>query len=77
LKWFSRYLSYWNPSYLRRKFPIYHNINKYGIHNFVLAILEDLGISGSVTKELILFREQHYLDILFNKYPHLVINWLK
>jgi hypothetical protein len=73
----SRLLSYWNPSYLRRKYPIYHNINKFGIHNFALAILEDLGISGSVTKELILSREQHYLDILFNKYPHLVINLAK
>lgn len=73
----SRLLSYWSPSYLRRKYPIYHNINKFGIHNFALAILEDLGISGSVTKELILSREQHYLDILFNKYPHLVINLAK
>ena len=46
----SRLLTYWTPSMLRRKYPIYQNINKYGIHNFVLAILEDLGESGSVTK---------------------------
>lgn len=43
-----RLLSYWTPSTLRRNFPIYHNINYYGIHNFALAILEDLGTSGSV-----------------------------
>lgn len=70
----TRLLSYWTPSTLRRKYPIYHNINYYGIHNFALAILEDLGNSGSVKKEFILSREQHYLDILFISYPHLVIN---
>jgi group I intron endonuclease len=53
---------------------VYHNINYYGIHNFYLAILEDLGLSGSVTKEYILFREQYYLDMLFNKYPDLALN---
>ncbi len=73
----SRILSYWTPSFLRRKYPIYHNINYYGTHNFALAILEDLGSSGSVTKEFILSREQHYLDILFNKHPGLVINLSK
>jgi group I intron endonuclease len=73
----SRLLSYWTPSVLRRKYPIYNNINYYGIHNFALSILEDLGTSGSVTKDFILSREQHYLDILFNKYPNLVINLSK
>lgn len=73
----TRILSYWTPSTLRRNFPIYHNINYYGIHNFALAILEDLGTSGSVTKEFILSREQHYLDMLFNNYPQLVINLAK
>jgi hypothetical protein len=67
----TRLLSYWTPSVLRRNFPIYHNINYYGIHNFI--ILEDLGTSGSVTKEFILSRELHYLDLLFFNYPHLVI----
>nr|YP_009690199.1 hypothetical protein PPIT_000095 [Porodaedalea pini]QEG56979.1 hypothetical protein PPIT_000095 [Porodaedalea pini] len=73
----SRLLSYWTPSILRRKYPIYHNINYYGMHNFALAILEDLGTSGSVTKDFILSREQYYLDILFNNYPDLVINLAK
>jgi group I intron endonuclease len=62
---------------LRRKYPIYHNINYYGIHNFALAILEDLGTSGTVTKEYLLSREQIYLDKLFNKYPNLVLNLSK
>jgi group I intron endonuclease len=73
----SRLLSYWTPSILRRKYPIYHNINYYGIHNFALAILEDLGSSGTVTKEYLLSREQYYLDKLFNKYPNLVLNLAK
>jgi len=70
----SRLLSYWTPSILRRKYPVYYSINYYGIHNFSLAILEDLGISGSVRKEYILSREQYYLDMLFNKYPDLALN---
>jgi len=73
----TRLLSYWTPSILRRKYPIYKNINYYGIHNFALAILEDLGESGSVTKEYILSREQYYLDILFDKYPKLALNLAK
>jgi cytochrome c oxidase subunit 1 len=73
----SRLLSYWTPSILRRKYPIYNNINYYGVHNFALAILEDLGSSGSVTREYILSREQYYLDVLFNKYPNLALNLSK
>jgi group I intron endonuclease len=73
----SRILSYWRPSVLRRNYPILKNIKFYGIHNFALAILEDLGISGSVTKEFILSREQHYLDILFLKDPQLILNLAK
>lgn len=73
----TRLLSYWIPSVLCRNLPIYNNIIYYGIHNFNLAILEDLVTSGSVKKEFILSREQHYLDMLFNNYPHLVINLAK
>jgi group I intron endonuclease len=73
----TRLLSYWTPSILRRKYPIYLNINYYGIHNFALAILEDLGVSGSVSKEYILSREQFYLDMLFDNYPKLVLNLSK
>jgi len=73
----TRLLSYWTPSVLKRKYPIYHNINYYGIHNFALSILEDLGESGSVSKEFILSREQYYLDKLFNNYSNLSINLSK
>lgn len=73
----TRLLSYWTPSVLKRKYPIYYNINYYGIHNFALAILEDLGPSGNVTKEFILSREQYYLDTLFHHYPNLIINLSK
>jgi hypothetical protein len=62
---------------LRRKYPIYHNIYYYGIHNFALAILEDLGTSNSVTKEYLLSREQYYLDVLFNNFPDLTLNLSK
>lgn len=70
----TRLLSYWTPSTLRRNCPIYNNMNYYGKYNFVLAIIEDLGVSGDVTKEYILSREQHYIDKLFKDYPHLVLN---
>jgi hypothetical protein len=73
----SRLLSYWAPSILQINYPIYNNISYYGVHNFALAILEDLGYSGSVTKEYILSREEYYLDILFGKYSNLVLNLSK
>jgi cytochrome c oxidase subunit 1 len=73
----TRLLSYWTPSVLRRNSLIYQNINYYGCHNFALAILEDLGISGSVDKNFIFSREQYYLDILFFQYSDLVLNLAK
>ena len=69
-----RLLSYWSPSVLKRKFPIYNNLNKYGHDNFILIILEDLGVTGSVTKKEMLDREQYYLDIIFTKYNSLKLN---
>lgn len=69
-----RLLSYWRHSILTRNLPIYNSLNKYGHNNFILAILEDLGPSGSVTKSYMLNREQFYLDILFSKYPMLKLN---
>ena len=70
----SRLLSYWTPSVLKRNNPIYNNLKKYGHNNFNLAILEDLGNSGSVTKNYLLNREQYYINIIFNKYPLLKLN---
>jgi group I intron endonuclease len=40
----------------------------------MLIILEDLGLTGSVTKKFMLTREQVYLDILFKYYPLLSLN---
>jgi group I intron endonuclease len=70
----SRLLSYWTPSVLRRNYPIYNNLNYYGHNNFALAVLEDLGESGSINKNLIIQREQYYIDILFKKYKNKIIN---
>lgn len=36
--------------------------------------MEDLGKTGSVTKEYMLSREQFFLDLLFNNYPLLILN---
>jgi hypothetical protein len=72
-----RLLSYWRPSVLTRNLasrPIYNSLSKYGHNNFCLAILEDLGPTGSVTKFYMLEREQYYLDILFNKATNLKLN---
>ena len=40
----------------------------------MLVILEDLGKTGSVSKEYMLSREQYYLDKLFKVYPLLLLN---
>ncbi len=69
-----RLLSYWTPSVLKRNFPIYNSIVKYGHNNFCLAILEELGPTGSVSKIDMLKREQYYLDIIFNKELYLKLN---
>jgi hypothetical protein len=69
-----RLLSYYTPSILRRNFLIYNNLNYYGKYNFALAILDDLGASGDVSKKDLLSKEQYYIDILFKIYPDLVLN---
>jgi hypothetical protein len=50
---------------LNRNSLIYNSICYYGHCNFVLAILEDLGSMSNVTKEMLLAREQYYIDLLF------------
>jgi len=40
----------------------------------MLLILEDLGKTGSVSKEVMLLREQLYIDKLFSKYSSLTLN---
>ena len=46
----------------------------YGHNNFGLAILEDLGSTGSVSKSYMLEREQYYLDIIFSNDNNLKLN---
>ena len=70
----TRLLSYWTTSVLKRNFPVYNSLIKYGHNNFMLLILEDLGATGSVTKKYLLDREQYYIDILFNKYKNQKLN---
>lgn len=70
----TRLLSYWTPSVVSRNLAIYNSLTKYGYNNFNLLILEDLGPTGSVTKENMLEREQYFLDILFSKYKELCLN---
>ena len=60
----SRLLSYWTPSVLRRNYPIYNNLNYYGHNNFALAVLEDLGESGSINKNLIIKNHINFLKLL-------------
>ena len=62
------------PSFLTKNLPIYNSLCKYTHNNFMLIILEDLGLTGSVTKDYMLSREQFYLDILFKTYPLLTLN---
>jgi len=69
-----RLLSYWRPSTLKRNLPIYRSILYYTHNNFALAILEKLGKTGSVTKEHMLSREQHYLDIIFKSDKNIIMN---
>jgi hypothetical protein len=47
----------------------------YTHNNFILAILEDLGKTGTISKEFILSREQFYIDILFNKHKLSALNY--
>jgi group I intron endonuclease len=70
----NRLLTYWSPSVLQKNLPIYNSIRKYTHNNFMLVILEDLGKSGSVSKDYMLSREQYYLDLLFKDYPLLNLN---
>ena len=70
----TRLLNYFNPNIILRNLPIYNSLRKYGHNNFCLAILEDLGSLKQVSKQFILKREQHYLDILFTKYSDSKLN---
>jgi len=40
----------------------------------MLLILEDLGKTGTVTKDYMLSREQYYLDFIFKNHSTLIMN---
>ena len=42
--------------------------------NHSLSILEDLGISNTVSKDKLLEREQYYIDLLFKNFPYFSLN---
>jgi len=67
-------LSYWTPSVLNHNLPVYNSLQYYTHNNFTLAILEDLGRTGFVSKSFMLSREQIYLDLLFSQYKELNLN---
>lgn len=46
----------------------------YGMNNFCLAILEDLGPTQQTSKKYLLEREQYYLDILFKIHTNKKLN---
>jgi len=54
--------------------PVYNSLQYYTHNNFTLAILEDLGRTGFVSKSFMLSREQIYLDLLFSQYKELNLN---
>ncbi|KAN0036248.1 hypothetical protein ACTA71_009076 [Dictyostelium dimigraforme] len=60
-----RLRNYWTPSFLERICPIVLNLNFFKKENFALAILEDLGGTSEITKEILLAREQYYIDLVF------------
>lgn len=70
----TRLLSYFRDTTLSINRPIYNSIKNNQILNFMLIILEDLGKTGSVTKNQMLFREQYYLNLLFKNYKSSIFN---
>jgi len=69
-----RLLSYWLPSVLKRNLTLYNSLSYSTHNNFILLILEDLGPTGSVSKEYMLSREQRNIDLLFSKYSSFTLN---
>ena len=71
---YTRLLSYFTSSVLKRNLPIYKSLTKYGHNNFCLAVLEDLGSFDNISKKFMLEREQFYLNILFKDYSDKKLN---
>ncbi len=54
--------------HLKRSYPIYSAINKYGPNSFKLIILDILRKTGKVSRNLRLERKNYYLFLLFPEY---------
>jgi group I intron endonuclease len=70
----TRLLSYFRDTTLSVNRLIYNSIKKYNLTNFMLIILEDLGKTGVVSKNQMLFREQYYLNLLFKNLKSSTLN---
>lgn len=67
--------SYYTPSQLARNRALYNDLSLYGHHNFALAILEVVGPTNNTSKEVLLEREQYFLDLLYvNFSAELILN---
>lgn len=71
----NRMSKYFNPPLLGNSL-VYLSLAVYGQANFSFAILEVLGPSSTVTKEVRLAREQVHLDWIFATYGNLCLNIL-
>lgn len=71
----SRMSKYFHPPLLGNSL-VYLNLAVYGQTNFSFAILEVLGPSSTVTKEVRLAREQVHLNWIFATYGNLCLNIL-
>jgi hypothetical protein len=66
----TRLSRYFFNSVLSAGLKVYLNILLHGHGSFSVAILEDLGPTGSVSVETMLAREQYYITILFRDFPN-------
>lgn len=65
----TRLRSYWQPSVLSKKTPIYISIFSHTHNNHALYIFEEVGDTDKRERSLLLAREQHYLDKIFTELP--------
>jgi group I intron endonuclease len=65
---YRRISNYFQPVYLKRSYPIYLAINKYGLNNFKLIILDILGKTIEVSRNVRLKKEDYYLSLLLPEY---------
>jgi len=65
---YRRIKNYFQPVYQKRSYPIFNAINKYGLNSFILIILEIIGKSSLVNRNLRLMREDYYLSSYLPEY---------